>query len=79
MGMMDWLDNRRYLVALRFKTERKGVDCIMAISEYRRMVNDYRRGKTTGTYEMILDGVNAEMTYPLQELDTVHAALEVTE
>ncbi len=74
------LDKRRYFVAIRFKNDqRAGVDALMPIPEYRRMVNDYRKGKYTGTYRMWLDNVESEMTFPLQEIDTVHAAPEVTE
>jgi len=73
-------DKRRYFVALRFKTaNREPIDCVMPVPEYRRMVNDYQRGKYTGTYKMWLDNVEAELTFPLQELDTIHAAPEVTE
>ena len=73
------LDKRRYFVALRFKTAREPVDCIMRIPEYRRMVKDYQRGALTGTYQMVLDNIEAELTFPLQELDTIHAAPEVIE
>jgi len=74
------LDKRKYSVALRFKnTNRNPIDCVMPVTEYRRMANDYRMGKTTGTYRMYLDNVEAELTFPLQELDTIHAAPEVTE
>jgi len=73
------LDKRRYFVALRFKTAREPVDCLMRIPEYRRMMKDYRQGKYTGTYQMVLDNIEAELTFPLQELDTIHAAPEVTE
>ena len=79
MGIIDRLDNRRYCVAITFKAGRNPVECVMQIGDYRQMVNDYRKGKTTGTYPMILDGTNAELTFPLQEIDTIHCAPEVTE
>jgi hypothetical protein len=80
-GMMitNPLDKRRYFVAIRFKNGRAGIDCVMTIPEYRRMIRDFQQGKTTGNYRMSLDNIEAEMTFPLQEIDTVHAAPEVTE
>ena len=77
--MINPFTQKRYFVALRFKTERTPVDCLMRIPEYRRMVNDYRLGNTTGTYAMTMDGHEAEYTFPLQELDTVHAVPEVVD
>lgn len=78
MNLFDKLDNRRYEVAIRFKNEaRAGIDALMTVNEYRRMINDFRKGKLTGTYEMSLDNIQSELTFPLQEIDTVHAAPEV--
>ena len=69
---------KRYFVALRFKNEKRApVDCIMPVPEYRRMIHDYQKGKATGTYQMWLDNNEAELTFPLQEIDTVHAIPEV--
>ena len=79
--MFDFLSKKRYYVSIGFKqsTGRVPIDCLMAISEYRRMVNDYRLGKTTGTYGMNLDGHEAEKTFPLQDIDTIDAVPEAAE
>ena len=72
------LSKKRYVVAIRFKNEKRaGVDGVMPIIEYRRMVADFRAGKITGTYAISLDNVESELTFPLQEIDTVHAVPEV--
>lgn len=79
MMITNPLDKRRYFVAIRFKNAaRDPIDCLMTIPEYRRMIKDFQLGKTTGNYRMVLDNIEAELTFPLQEMDTIHAAPEVT-
>ena len=77
---MDFLkprDEARYQVAITFKADRTMIDALMPHREYKRMVRDFMHGKASGTYEFIMDGHTTELTFPLQEMDTIHAVPEI--
>ena len=71
--------DKKYQVAITFSTERTPIYALMPVREYRRMIKLFRQGKQTGTFEMIVDGHITEMTFPLQEMDTITAVPEVKE
>ena len=55
----------------------------MAVREYRRMKREFHRGRELGTYEIEIqidgdDWRKTEITFPVQEIDTIVAVPEVT-
>ena len=81
-GIMDILkprDELRYEIAITFTTDRNQVEALIPVREYRRMIKQYRQGKPSGTYEMVMDGHVTEYTFPLQEIDTIIAVPEITD
>lgn len=79
MDILKRRDETHYQVTIQFKprTERQPIDCLMPRTVYRRMLLDHVRGKTTGTYEMVLDGHVTEFTFPPQDIDVILALPEL--
>ena len=77
MDILKPRDETRWEIAIHFKTERAAIIGLMPRREYNRMLKEFRRGNETGTYEFIIEGTVTETTFPLQEIDTIHAVSEI--
>jgi hypothetical protein len=76
MGMMKLFNDPTYEIDITFKTERNNITGMMKRSQYKRMISEYHSGNASGTYEIVIDKIRAEITFPIQEIDTIHIALE---
>lgn len=63
-----------YEVQILFKTERDRIDGLMQYRSYRKIVADIQAAREMGTYPVIVDGKEIEVTFPVAEIDTIHAA-----
>jgi len=68
-----------YDIAIHFKPTAEGQRApfigVTEWSEYQRLLKEYRRGRLIGTFEIMLDNHPTEITFPLQENDTIHVVL----
>ena len=64
-----------YQICIKFKpdTGRDDIAGLILIRQYRRMIRDFQRGKSSGTYWFKLDNSETNLTFPLQEMDTITA------
>lgn len=69
----------RYSVTITFKpsTKRQAIEASMPVREYRRMNKEFLKGQQNGTYTMFLENTETVVTFPLQDMDTIHAVPEV--
>ena len=64
-----------YAVRIQFKPGAKRDDVIgeMERREYKRMLDEMRHGFQVGTYQMMIENIETELTFPVCQIDTVHA------
>ncbi len=70
-----------YEIHINFKQTDSGtrqpIAGIIKRSHYKKILDDLHYGKTAGTYEFWLEGIKTEMTFPVQEVDTITVVPEV--
>ena len=64
-----------YAIIIKFKGEANRADTVgeMERGEYKRMLDEMRHGFQVGTYKMHIEGIETELTFPVCQIDTVHA------
>ena len=74
--MIKYWHNKIHDVAITFKPgepQRADIEGAMCYREYRRLVRMYHAGRQSGTFAILLENTPAEVTFPLAEIDTIHA------
>lgn len=70
-----------YEIHINFKQtdsgQRQPITGIIKRNHYKRILDDLHYGKSTGTYEFVLEGIKTELTFPVQEVDTITVVPEV--
>ena len=74
---MDLFRQGFYDVVIKFKpgTERADIIGVMPARDYRRMLRDMVQSVRGAAYRITIDNIPSELTFPLAEIDTIHAVV----